>query len=125
MNRLRNPKHSTLKRLISRVGTENINALLELQIADVKRPGKMDEVAALQKIQAEIEMVLREKEPISPRELAINGDDLTAMGLKSGKIIGRILRKLADRVIEDPGLNTRDKLLAIVRKLIVHPEIKE
>lgn len=117
MNRLKNPKCSTLKRLINRVGAANIDALLELQMADVKRPGKMDEVADLLRIKGEIEAVLRKKEPMNPRELAINGDDLMALGIKPGKMMGRILMELTDKVIEDPGRNTRENLLAMAREI--------
>lgn len=61
MSKLKNPKRSTLKRLINRVGPENIAALMELQIADVKRPEKMNEGEDIQLIKAEIQAILLEK----------------------------------------------------------------
>jgi len=35
----------------------------------------------------------------------------------AGPAVGEILRNLLDRVIEDPSLNTRDKLMPIVEEL--------
>jgi hypothetical protein len=54
-------------------------------------------------------------DPLSRGDLAITGKDLEALGL-SGKRIGEALATLLDRVLEDPALNTREQLLAIVRE---------
>ena len=49
-------------------------------------------------------------------ELAIGGKDLIAIGVKPGPDMGRILKVLLDRVLEEPELNTREQLLAIVKE---------
>ncbi len=114
MSKLTTTKRSTIKRLINRVGIENINELLELQIADVKRPETMEDVADLKRVKDEVLVILQDKEPINPRDLAINGDDLKAIGIKPGKVMGQILAYLMEKVIDDPGLNNKEDLLAIV-----------
>ncbi|HEY7480548.1 MAG TPA: CCA tRNA nucleotidyltransferase [Gemmatimonadales bacterium] len=58
---------------------------------------------------------LERGDPLSRGDLAITGKDLEALGL-SGKRIGEALATLLDRVLEDPALNTREQLLAIVRE---------
>jgi tRNA nucleotidyltransferase (CCA-adding enzyme) len=45
----------------------------------------------------------------------VDGQDLKRLGLAPGPQFGEILRALLDRVIEQPELNTRESLLAIVR----------
>ena len=47
--------------------------------------------------------------------LAIDGQDLKRLGLEPGPQFGEILRALLDRVIDQPELNTKESLLAIVR----------
>ncbi|MEX2284455.1 MAG: CCA tRNA nucleotidyltransferase [Gemmatimonadota bacterium] len=47
--------------------------------------------------------------------LAVDGQDLKRLGLEPGPQFGAILRTLLDRVIEQPELNTKESLLAIVR----------
>jgi tRNA nucleotidyltransferase (CCA-adding enzyme) len=116
MNLLKAMKRSALKRLINRVGAENCEALLKLQIADVKRSEKTEEIAELLRVKASIRAILQEKEPLDLRELAINGDDLKALGIEPGKMMGRILRDLLEKVIDNPELNTRERLLDMVER---------
>jgi tRNA nucleotidyltransferase (CCA-adding enzyme) len=52
----------------------------------------------------------------SRRQLAIDGNQLVALGL-SGPAVGRVLDALLERVIDDPSLNTRERLLALAREL--------
>ncbi len=50
------------------------------------------------------------------RQLAIDGNQLVALGL-SGPAVGRVLDALLERVLDDPSLNTRERLLALAREL--------
>ena len=54
-------------------------------------------------------------DPLTRAELAIHGADLQELGIR-GPRIGETLATLLDRVLDDPGLNTRESLLAIARK---------
>ena len=56
---------------------------------------------------------MAEKQCISLRDLAVNGHDLIAAGMKSGPEMGRVLSTLLDRVIEDPALNEKNTLLEL------------
>jgi hypothetical protein len=55
-------------------------------------------------------------DPLTRGDLAITGADLRAAGL-AGPAIGRMLQRLLDLVLEEPGLNQRDALLQRVRAL--------
>ena len=56
--------------------------------------------------------------PLKLEDLAVNGRDLIAQGLKPGPRFGGILSRLMDRVLEDPGLNTRESLLSLVPDMV-------
>lgn len=56
-------------------------------------------------------------DPIDLGSLAVDGDDLRAAGIAPGPVLGKILHALLERVIEDPGRNTRDWLLREAREL--------
>ncbi len=60
--------------------------------------------------------VLLEHPPIRVGDLAIGGHDLRELGIEPGPVYGRILDALLHHVIEDPSLNRRDRLLALVRE---------
>ena len=62
------------------------------------------------------------RDPIEVADLAIDGEDLRREGVPPGPKIGRMLRALLGRVLIDPSLNTRDKLLEIVRHMLSTPE---
>jgi tRNA nucleotidyltransferase (CCA-adding enzyme) len=56
-------------------------------------------------------------EPVSIKELAVNGEDLIRAGFAEGPALGRILHALLARVIEDPGLNQPEVLLRLAREV--------
>ncbi|MCU0620330.1 MAG: CCA tRNA nucleotidyltransferase [Gemmatimonadales bacterium] len=61
---------------------------------------------------------IRERgDALSRDQLAIGGDDLRAQGVAPGPDLGRLLDRLLERVLDDPSLNTRERLLALAREL--------
>ncbi len=57
--------------------------------------------------------VLDEKHPLGAGDLAITGKDLMdGLQIQPGPMIGRIIERLVNYVIEDPARNTREALLA-------------
>jgi hypothetical protein len=62
-----------------------------------------------------IRQIRQRGDPLSRSDLAITGTDLIALGV-TGPSIGETLASLLDRVLEEPALNTREVLLALVRK---------
>jgi tRNA nucleotidyltransferase (CCA-adding enzyme) len=55
-------------------------------------------------------------DPLTRSDLAITGVDLQNLGA-SGPEIGRALATLLDRVLQEPSLNTRERLLALAREI--------
>jgi tRNA nucleotidyltransferase (CCA-adding enzyme) len=62
-----------------------------------------------------VRAVLAARPVLTTNELAIDGRDLKLLGLEPGPRFGEILRALLDRVIEEPSLNERDRLVELVR----------
>lgn len=65
-----------------------------------------------------VRRIQREHPPTTVVDLAIGGEDLRALGLEPGPRYGEILRRLLDRVLERPELNTRESLLELARREI-------
>jgi tRNA nucleotidyltransferase (CCA-adding enzyme) len=61
------------------------------------------------KVRAEI---LR-KDPLTVKQLAVTGDDVMAV-VGKGKAVGEGIRFLMDKVLADPTLNTKEKLLGLL-----------
>jgi poly(A) polymerase/tRNA nucleotidyltransferase (CCA-adding enzyme) len=108
---------STVRRFIRRVGEDNLDDLFLLREADVLSRGLTEEVARLGELRVRVQEEIAANEALRLEDLAIDGQDIMrVLGLEEGRGVGVILRDLFDRVIADPSLNSRDKLLAMVRK---------
>lgn len=103
---------------------KNVRDLFDLREGDCRgKRSPFDENAEKAvKLNRDFEQaVLRELEgdnAFKVTDLAVNGHDLMAVGLK-GQQIGYTLGNLLDLVLEDPDLNDRDKLMEIVQSELV------
>ena len=67
------------------------------------------------------ELVAAERQKMQQPEygkLALNGDDVLRLGVPAGPEVGKILKRLEECVIEDPSLNTKEKLEEILEGII-------
>ena len=64
-----------------------------------------------------LEGIRQRGEATSRKQLAIAGNDLTALGVAAGPKMGAILDRLLHDVVDNPALNTREQLLALAEKL--------
>lgn len=109
---------SAVRRFIQRVGEENIEDLFKLRMADAQsNPStafKPEEITLLQKRISEVRM---QDMALKVTDLKITGEDLVSLGLERGPIIGVLLKELLDLVVDDPMLNSKEKLLGKAKEL--------
>ena len=103
-------KVSSVKKLINRVGLDNVEELFQLQIADSKGHAVPDYTNIL-KIRTMARKIINEKQPLTVKDLAVKGTDLINIGYKPGISLGKELNKLLDLVLLYPEMNTIDNLL--------------
>jgi tRNA nucleotidyltransferase (CCA-adding enzyme) len=107
---------AAVRRFVRRVGPENVSELLALGRADALAKGHPveDELAALDELAGRIEESSRGA-AFGTKDLAISGHDVMAkLESAPGKIIGQVLERLLERVLDEPSLNDRDALLSLV-----------
>ncbi|MDP3901761.1 MAG: HD domain-containing protein [bacterium] len=106
-----------VRRMLSRVGADNINDLILLREADRIGSGvPKAQPYRLRSLKAAIEKA--KLEPIHPKMLAINGNDIMELlQISPGPKIGQILAILLDGVLDDPKLNDKEVLLVEIKKL--------
>lgn len=102
---------ASVRRLIVKVGRENLQDLIHLRMADRVGSGTPKALPyKLQHLQYMMEKV--QHDPISAKMLHINGDDLrTDLQMEPSPKMGAIIDVLLSEVLEDPGRNTREYLL--------------
>jgi tRNA nucleotidyltransferase (CCA-adding enzyme) len=107
---------AAVRRFVIRAGEENLSDLFALRRADIYgMAGHEPRWDTLFPLLNRIEEVLARSRALSLKDLAVSGSDLISLGLAPGKTIGIILNELLEAVLEDPDLNTKEKLLEIVR----------
>lgn len=113
-------KNKELKKLINRLGEDDIFKLLDLMRSDISCGLSIEDLDIVDELEERIKDVLDKKEALNVKSLEISGKDLMDIGIPQGPIIGKILNYLLDRVMEDDGLNTKEKLLEIAKNDIIN-----
>ena len=108
---------AAVRRLVRRVGLENIEELLELRMADRIGSGvPKAEPYKLRHLRYLIEKVSRD--PISVKMLKVNGNDIMRiLNIPPGPRVGQILDVLLGYVLEGPEKNKKEFLEKEIEKL--------
>jgi putative nucleotidyltransferase with HDIG domain len=109
---------AAVRRFVIRVGEENLRDIYALRRADAyatagAEPGPL----FLAPLVSRVDRILAQGRALSLKDLAISGQDLLDAGVARGPRMGIILKELLETVLEDPELNTREKLLDIAENL--------
>lgn len=107
---------ANIKKFINRVGIENLDDLFELQIADIKGTKKPFDISNVENLKQQVYKILNQKQPLTVKDLDINGYDLIEIGIKPSKEMGNMLNNLLEMVLENPDLNKKEILLKIVKE---------
>ncbi len=99
-----------IRRLLKRIGRENLEDLMAIRIGDRMGSGCQKE-KPFKLIELERRIREVEKDPMDTTMLKINGNDIMEItGLAPGREVGVIMNALLEDVLEDPSLNTKEYL---------------
>ncbi len=109
---------AAVRRFISRVGSDNIEDLFALRLAETySRDGKTGSLHKVQEFSKRIDNVLSQDNALSLKDLAVNGNDLyNEADIPKGPEMGTVLNYLFEAVLDDPDLNKKDKLINMARR---------
>lgn len=107
---------SAVRRFIRRVGIQNLENVFSLRIADTMAMGRNVNDEYLKELKNRINKILEEENALNVSDLKISGFDvMRELNLSPGPKIGSILNVILEKVLDDPTLNDKEKLLKIVR----------
>ena len=115
-----NTDRSFLLRRLNKFGEADLRALFLIHCADRTATGYSTperEQSRLRERMAALDALLAEQPCFTLKDLAVNGRDLTAAGLK-GKAVGEALQKLLEAVMDGNVPNEKEALLAEIRRMI-------
>ena len=110
---------AAVRRFTSKVGIDTIGDLVKLRLADSSGMGhgSVDPRSVLPLLER-VDALRAKDQALCIKDLAIDGDDLAALGWPRGPAMGRVLAELLEAVLDDPELNSRTRLLEIAGKLM-------
>ena len=111
--------NASRRRLIKRLGPEFVEDALVLREA-LLSARDIDELA-MQSFRSQsqaLRSILAQRPALEISDLAINGNEvITKLGGSAGPRVGQVMRQLLEQVIDDPELNRRETLLALIDEL--------
>ncbi|MCL2157911.1 MAG: CCA tRNA nucleotidyltransferase [Oscillospiraceae bacterium] len=105
------PDRINLKRWLNRLGERMLKKLIEAKKAEAMVGDEKCRQAMLNEISLQIDTIIGQRQCYSLKDLAINGRDLIDAGVKEGPLIGEILGRLLDMVIDEQVENEKSALI--------------
>ena len=100
------------RRFLAQHGARRAADLVSHKRADLAAKNVPDwEPKALDRLAREL--VIAQAQPHRLSDLAVDGNELIALGFAPGPRLGEVLKDLLARVVDEPSLNDRDQLLAL------------
>jgi tRNA nucleotidyltransferase (CCA-adding enzyme) len=107
-----------LRQWLAEVGRDAVPDLFRLHFADARASAEPQMQAYLVAAWRSVHDEMLTAPPLTLADLAIGGDELLALGVPRGPLIGLLLDELHAQVLEDPDLNEPAALAARARALI-------
>ena len=113
--------HRAVRRAMNKLGKDMFPLLIKVKHADVlaqsdyMRQEKLSHLARLEQIYNDI---IEKDQGTQISDLMIDGSDIIALGVTPGPGIGEILKQLLELVLDDPEINSKERLLTEAKKLI-------
>lgn len=115
-----NPKlnRAKVRRAIVKCGKEQYPALFAVKRADILAQSsyqRAEKLAYVDHYEKLYNTVIKERDCISLKQLAVHGRDILSLGVGQGRQVGEILKMLLELVIEDPDKNEYAYLMQAAR----------
>ena len=104
----------SVRKAISLIGEDLFPLYLEVKDADTRAQSDFrfqEKMDYLEEVRLLYRKILEEGDCLSLKDLAVNGKDLIAAGMKPGREIGEVLGAMYRDVIDDPEHNNKDYLM--------------
>lgn len=110
-----------IRRSIVRVGTDLVPVLIKLwRMTTPKENGNSDKyIDYIDEYENHVNKILDRGDCICMKNLALTGRDIIdELNMKPGKELGEVLNYLFNKVLDEPGLNSRDALLESAKEYV-------
>ena len=106
-----------VRRFIRDVEPGNMDNLIRLKYADLYAHARYqwdDKLYQVETLDSMYRRIAQDRDPLCIKDLAVGGDDLMKAGIASGPAMGEALNMLLERVLDEPSMNDKNKLLDVL-----------
>ena len=99
---------------MNRIGEDAFPDIFKVWRADLDAQSdymREEKIARLNRNIADYEEIVKNEECVRLKDLAVGGRDLIDNGIESGPLLGEILNKMLEDVIDNPEHNSKEYLL--------------
>lgn len=115
------PKIKSFRKALNKMGPDLFSDFTHIKRADILAQSdyhRQDKLNKLEALKGYYQEILDKKQCLTIKDLAVTGKDLIDMGMKPGPQMGELLNMLLNKVLDEPELNEREKLLELARENI-------
>ncbi|MCR5108255.1 MAG: CCA tRNA nucleotidyltransferase [Lachnospiraceae bacterium] len=109
-----------IRKLVSELGTKLMPLWFVVRRCDTNAQSvfiRDEKLSSIDRCEQLYNEIIEERDCLSLKDLAVKGSDLIEAGIKPGKEIGELLKKMLDIVLEDPGKNNKEYLMEQIRQV--------
>lgn len=121
------PTPKVVRRMLNKIGEKRFRQLLEVRMADILAHApdtQKSRIERCEQLEVLLDQIIQEQQCFQMKDLAINGNDIKALGIKEGKLIGDILKTLLKEVIDGNIENDREVLISYAKVYLDAAESK-
>lgn len=111
----------SVRRAMYRIGEELFPLYLEVRMADILAQSNFERKAKVSNIvnirECYIQVIL-DGDCVTLRDMVVSGKDLMDIGMRPGREIGNMLKRLLEYVIDNPEMNTKEQLLEYAKLIL-------
>lgn len=104
----------SIRKLLRKIGKENLLRLFDLQIADVLSTNHKD-ISNIENGIKILEECEKENLPSSRKDIKINGNDLIKLGFKPSKQFGDLLREIEELIYDEKLENEKSQIIKYIK----------
>lgn len=113
------PDRRSVRHCMAEFGPRDFDRLLDFMTAIAEEAGDAEAGRALSAAAEHYRAILDAGECTGIPGLALTGNDLIRLGMTPGKAMGETLKQLLSAVLDDPSLNTPERLTRIVHEKFI------
>jgi tRNA nucleotidyltransferase (CCA-adding enzyme) len=108
------PTTRPVKRWLSKIGYEMLEKLVLVKLADISAHSEInrsERICQYHEVHDTAFVITEEQQCFAIKDLAVNGHDIMSLGIPSGPAVGKVLKHLLDKVLDEELENERNVLM--------------